>query len=186
MTRRIMPENTENNLKTTQSAAEILHRRAMLLAQHAEESADAETFFDAVVFQLAGETYALAVEFLQDVLPLHGITPVPCTPTFVAGIINVRGQIVSVLDLKALFNLPAADAPAHNVLLLSNGEMRFGIAADYVAGVQQLPKSDLQPPPSTLEGFKGEYVTGVTSQMVIVLNAEKMLNDARLIVHETV
>lgn len=182
-----MAENMENTLKTTQSAAEILHRRAMLLAQRAEESAAEETFFDAVLFQLAGETYALALEFLQDVLPLHEITPVPCTPAFVAGIINVRGQIVSVLNLKALFNLADADdARPRNVLLLSNGEMRFGVAADYVFGVQRLPKSDLQPPPPTLEGFKGEYVAGVTSKMTIVLDAGKMLADTRLIVQETV
>ncbi len=182
-----MAENTKLNSKQPHTVAEILHQRALALAQHPPEPAAAETFFDAVLFRLADETYAVAVEFLQDVLSRHNVTPVPCTPPFVAGIINVRGQIVSVLNLKALFNLPdTAGVEIHNVLLLANDEMRFGIAADEVFGVRQLLKSDLQPPPTTLDGFKGEYVAGITAEMVIVLDAGKMLSDPRLIVHETV
>ncbi len=182
-----MAENTKNNPKAETSAAEILHQRAMLLARRLEAGVDEEQFLDAVLFQLAGETYAIALEFLQDVLPMTDITPVPCTPSFVAGIINVRGQILSVLDLKVLFELTSASRETgRNVLLLSNGEMTFGVTVDRMYGVNPLPLSAMQASPATLTGFRGDYVQGVTADTTIVLDAGKMLADERLIVHETV
>lgn len=180
----MMTENTQKN--ETLSVAEILHRRAEILAQPVEEPTAEETFLDAVLFQLAGETYAIALEFLQDVLPLSGLAPIPCTPPFVAGIINVRGQIVSVVSLKTLFDLPAApETQYQKVLLLSNGEMIFGVIVDRMFGTKPLALSGLQSPPMTLSGFRADYVRGITPDTVILLDAAKMLGDARLIVHET-
>ena len=116
---------------------------------------------------------------------MHELTPLPGTPLFVAGIINVRGQIVSVVDLKKFFDLPAKGLTDLNtVIILSDGHMQFGLLADAVAGVRRIPLLEMQPPLPTLTGIRQEYLQGVTGQRLVILDAAKILADPRVIVRE--
>ena len=111
----------------------------------------------------------------------------PGIRSFVLGIINLRGQIISVIDLKKLFELPEKGlTDLDKVLVLQNQEMEFGILADTVLDVRHVALSGLQPSLPTLTGIRQDYLKGITGDRVVILDANKLLTDKKLIIHEEV
>jgi purine-binding chemotaxis protein CheW len=140
-----------------------------------------------VEFLLAGEHYAIESTAVREVHPLRELTPLPCTPPFVLGIMNVRGQIMAVVDLRRFFDLPLPDLTDLNkVVILRSGNMELGILADAVIGVRVIPRQEIQPPPPTFTGLRADYLHGVTVQGLIVLDAGRIAADGRIVVHEEV
>lgn len=165
---------------------ELLKARAIALAKKPEKK-DSDEYIEVVEFQLAHEKYAIQSAFISEVYPLKELTPVPCTPQFVAGIINVRGKIISVIDIKKFFELPGKGITDLNkVIIIHNGLLEFGILADAVLGATQIPLRDIQPSLPTLTGIRAEYLRGVTKEGLVVLDAEKILSDKKIVVHEEV
>lgn len=162
----------------------ILRQRAIALAQEpAREAAEAQ--LEIVTFLLADEQYAIEANFVREVYPLTDLVPLPCTPPFVVGVINVRGQILSVIDLKRFFDIPDRGASDLNkVIILHAQGLEVGILADVIVGTRSLPPAALQPPPPTLSGVRAEYLKGITSEPLMVLDAPAILSDERLIVHD--
>jgi purine-binding chemotaxis protein CheW len=147
----------------------------------------AEPTADVVEFRLADERYAIEVEFLREVQPLRDLTPMPCAPAFVRGIINVRGRILAVMDLKVFFDLPTEGLhDLHRVLIVQTADMEVGVLADAVVGHRSIPLSALQPAPPTLTGVRAEYLKGVTADRLVVLDAARILADRRILVQEEV
>ncbi len=165
---------------------EILHTRAQDLARERRASARTagqELFI--VEFRLASETYGLEYSFIREVHPLHDLVPVPCTPPFVLGVINIRGQILSVIDLKKFFGLPAqAPGEQSKVFILHGDTVEFGVVADAILGTRTLAADALEAPPPTVTGLGAEYVRGVTTERLVVLDASRILNDPRIIVDD--
>jgi purine-binding chemotaxis protein CheW len=119
------------------------------------------------------------------VCPLREITPVPCTPPFVAGIINVRGQIVPVIDLKRFFDLPQGGITDLNkVLIMRNDDLEVGFLADAISGGRRLDMESLQASLPTLTGIRADYLRGVTGDRLVVLDAERILSDKKIIVDD--
>ncbi len=165
----------------------ILQDRARVLAQEPEARAESETYLEVLEFSLAYERYALETSWVREVYPLKELTPLPCTPAFILGIINVRGQILAVIDLKRFFNLPNKSlSDLNKVIILRHRGLEVGLLADTVAGVRAIPRSAMQAPLPTLEGLGPDYLQGITPEALIILDAEKILTDPRLIVHEEV
>lgn len=165
----------------------ILKERARLLSLEPEEKASSGDYFEVVEFVLSQERYAIPTEYVREVYPFDDCTPVPCTPQFVLGIINVRGRILSVIDIRQFFGLPERGlSDRNNVIILHSDELGFGILADSVTGVRNIKTDDLQPSLPTLTGIREEYLKGITRERVTVLDAEKLLLDRGLIVHEDV
>jgi purine-binding chemotaxis protein CheW len=105
----------------------------------------------------------------------------------VLGIINVRGQILSVLDLKKFFDLPERGLSNLNkVIIVHNDRMEFGILADAILGVRTISLQDIQPALPTLTGVRAEYVQGVTGELAVIVDAQKLLSDKSIIVHDEV
>src|ERR1700716_3312375 len=121
------------------SAEEVLKRRAEQLAKlpHTAEAGDQ---VEVLVCRLGGERYAVETRHLRAVQWVHGMTPVPCTPAFVVGIVSVRGEIVTLLDLAAMIGLGSLGADlsgALPVLLLGLPGLRSGLVVDEVLGVER-------------------------------------------------
>ncbi len=164
----------------------ILKARAKVLAQAPEQAAELECI-EVVTFLLAYETYAIETTWVREVYPLKDLTPLPCTPPFVAGIVNVRGQVLSVIDIKKFFDLPEKGLTDLNkVVILSDGVMEFGILADAVLEVQNVPRQKIQPPLPTLTGIREQYLLGITAERLIVLDAYSLLTGGSIVVHEEV
>ena len=165
----------------------ILKERARALAAVAVEQPAAETMVEVVKFLLAGETYGIELAFVREVHPLKAFTPLPCTPAFVLGIVNVRGQILSVVDLGRFFELPAQGLGELNkVIILRRGDMELGILADAVLGVQSVPLDEIQPGLPTLTGVRQAYLKGITPARLVLLDGGSILADKNLVVNEQV
>jgi len=161
----------------------ILKARARALAQEPAAAGAAQDLLEIMEFRLATETYALASAFVREVQPLKDFTPLPGVPPFVLGLINVRGQILSVVDLKKFFSLPGKSLnELDKVIIIRNDGMEFGILADAVLGTRLIPQATLQEAPPTVTGIGAEYLKGVTKEGVIVLDAEKILNDEKIVI----
>ncbi len=172
---------------TAEDTQRILHERARELAREPERVESADEWIEVVEFILASERYAVESEHVREVHPLTELTPLPCTPAFVLGIINVRGEILSVIDIKKFFDLPEHGLTDLNkVIVLEYKDMMFGILADVISGVNRIPRANIQPSLPTLTGIREDYLLGVTAERIVVLDAEKLLNDRKLIVLEQV
>ena len=172
---------------TMEEKKKILNARAKTLAREAKEKGAVEESIKVLEFQLSDEKYAIETGYIREVLPLKELTPLPCTPPFVLGIINVRGKILSVIDIKRFFELPEKGFTQLNrVIFLHSEGMEFGILADEILGVQDILLGDLQPSLPTLTGIREEYLKGITREHVVLLDADKLLSDKNIVVHEEV
>lgn len=158
--------------------ARILKARASALALEPEKQQHSAFAIDVVEFMLSYERYAIDTAFVREVHPLKDITALPGAPPFVAGIVNVRGRIVTAIDMKRFFDLPAKGLTDFNkLIILEDGQMEFGLLVDAVLAVQRLALTDIQASLPTLTGVRANYLQGVTTQRVVVLNAAKLLAD---------
>ena len=164
----------------------ILKARAQALAQEPAK-AQAGDALELVEFVLAHEKYGVETSFVREIHPLTELAPLPCTPAFVRGIVNLRGEIVSVIDIKKFFDLPEKGLDdLHKIIVLQSETMRFGILADAVLGVRRIPVAEIQPSLPTLTGIREQYLKGVSSERTVILDAEKLLADEKIVVQEQV
>ena len=169
-----------------EEARRVLKARAQALAREPEKAQAADAL-ELVEFLLAHETYAVESHHVREVYPMENLTPLPCTPAFVLGIVNLRGEILSVIDIKKFFDLPEKGLTDLNkVIVLQSDNMVFGILADAILGIRRVPVSEIQPSLPTLTGIREKYLKGVTRERTVLLDAEKLLADEKIIVQEQV
>jgi purine-binding chemotaxis protein CheW len=165
----------------------LLKERARAIAQEPQPERDSTKVIDVITFSLGVESYGIESSFVREVYPLKDYTILPCVPSFIAGIINVRGQILPVVNIKKFFNLPETGLGELNrVLILSNESMEFGILADLVESTQRVKVEDIHSVPLTVTGIGVDYLMGVTSDNLIILNAGNILSDKKIIVNDEV
>ncbi len=177
--------------------AQIWAERAHVLAEEPPSTATGQTM-DLLVFWLSDERHGIEVTNVREIHPLEQLTPVPRTPDFVAGVFSARGRILSVLDLRPFFGLPALNLSDQTKILVvtntnSNSDaaqstefMEVGILADQVEDVVTIFKETIEPPLTTHTGTRAEYIQGITPDMLVVLKLNALLNDERLIVQEEI
>jgi purine-binding chemotaxis protein CheW len=163
----------------------MLRERARALARETRADQAPLESIDVVEFILAYERYAIESNRIREIYPLREFTSLPGAPPFVLGLINVRGQIVSVIDIKKFFDLPDKGLTDLNkVIILQTPYMKLGILADAIAGMRSIPVRDLTGSLPTLTGIRAEYLKGVTQEAITVLDAAKLLSDPRIVVKE--
>ncbi len=164
----------------------ILKSRAHILAKEEHNETNQQEYTEIVEFRLASENYAFETAFVREVYLLNNYTTLPGIPDFILGIVNIRGQIISVIDLKKLFNLPATGLGELNkIIVLQNGKMEFGILADVIIGSYPILLKDSGP--LTIRNMNGsikDYLKGVTSSHLIILDARKILEDKKLRINQ--
>lgn len=162
----------------------VLRARANLLAKR-PAAPQAVGSLEVVEFQIGQEQYGIETRYIREVYPLKDFTQVPGVPSFVFGLINVRGQIISVIDIRKFFEMPEKGlSDLNRVIIIHDEHMEFGILADAILRVRAVPLEELQPSLPTLTGIREEFLKGVTRERLVVLDAEKLLTDKNVIVHE--
>ncbi len=162
----------------------ILEARAEALARESEGAKDSDSL-EIVEFLLADEYYGIESRYIREVYPIKDYTPLPGTPSFVLGLINVRGLIVSVIDIKKFFDMPDKGISDLNKVIIIHGDMmEFGILADEILGVRNVAPNEIQPPPPTLTGIREEYLRGITRERIVILDAKRLLGDENIVVFE--
>lgn len=165
----------------------LLKDRARALAKVAESAAPVLAGFEVLVFTLANERVGLEAEHVREVCPPMELTPIPCTPAFVAGVINVRGDILAVIDLKVYFEIQAATTPGTGEVIIAEvGNSFFGILADSVIGLSFVPLSGFQPLVSNRKTRLEKSLKGMSADQIGVLDIAGMLEAEKLWVHEEV
>jgi purine-binding chemotaxis protein CheW len=166
------------------NARSILRARAEELAR-TPPLAPAEAPLQLLEFMLAKERYAVETRHVLEVYPLRNITPIPSTQAFLAGVVNVRGRIVAVVDLKKFFDLPETGlTDLHRIVIVSGPDLELGLLADVSVGVLSVSPNALQPALPAMTAIGNEFLKGVTVDRLIVLDIDRLLSDPRIIVNE--
>jgi purine-binding chemotaxis protein CheW len=174
-------------MPTPQEKQKILRARAQALAREPDLEEAPRRALEVVEFLLAYGTYGVESSYVREVYPLKAFTLLPCTPPFVLGIINIRGQILSVIDLKKFFDLPEKGLTDLNkVIVVHDANMVFGILADAILGVRSTPLESVQASLPTLTGIRAAYLKGVTRERMVILDTGKLLADNKMVVLEEV
>jgi len=167
--------------------ARLLEARARELAIETGEKGKDSLSLEVVEFSLAHERYAFELGYIRDVCLLKNLVTLPWIPEYVLGIINLKGWIVSVLDLKKFFELPGSDLTDLNrVIVLQSLDMEFGILADAILGVKSVEKDVIQGSVPRLTDKRAQYLTGITPDRLVILDGQKLLSDRNIIVRAEV
>ncbi len=165
----------------------ILRERAKKLAQKRTDEDSESDSLQVIEFRLCHERYGAEVDYIREVYPLKDITAVPCVPSFVLGIMNVRGQVVSVLDIRGFFDLPIQPGTElSKVLIVGKDDMECGILTDEVVGEKKVPLEMIHKDGHLMHGAWEDCIMGVTPDRLIVLGMEKLLSDNRIVVQQEV
>jgi purine-binding chemotaxis protein CheW len=163
----------------------ILDARARVAARP-PATADDVARVEVLAFSLAEETYAVETRFVREVCQLKDVTAVPCVPPFIAGVMNLRGRVLAIVDLRKLFDLPSRGLTELNrVIVLQDGDAEFGLLADAIDGLRSVATKELHDGLRTLTGVRDRFLKGITPQMLVVLDGGRLLSDAGLRVDES-
>ena len=151
----------------------------------AAERASRADLLEVLRFRLASETYAVELARIEQVRPIADLTPLPGVPPFVRGVVNIGGRIVSLVDLKVIFDLPDAGiSDASKVIVLSSPTMEIGLLADEIFGIERIPSGSLQGQLPTLSGVRAEYLKGVAPGGLVVLDGARILSAGSMVVND--
>ncbi len=143
----------------------------------AEMTKEGET--QLVIFVLAKEEFACNIADVREVLKMIRITPLPRSLDFVEGVINLRGEVIPVIDLRKRFNLPAVDRTEESRIIIVEVEERMvGLTVDSVSEVIRLSNKQIQEAPNQVAGEQTNLIMGVgkiDERMLIILNLERIL-----------
>jgi purine-binding chemotaxis protein CheW len=133
-----------------------------------------------VTFRLDGDLYGVEVRHVQEVLRSHRLTPVPLAPPAVAGLINLRGQVVTAIDLRERLGRPPRpeDSEAAAVVILVGGEV-MSLLVDSIADVLPVDPLDFEPPPDTLERRSRGLILGaykLEGRLLLALDVHKAVD----------
>lgn len=163
----------------------ILKKRAKLIAEKPHIIEESGRVIEGLEFILANEHYLIANTFVNEVSKINAITPLPLTPDFVSGIINVRGKILAVIDIKSFMNLPSAGmTDLSKVIIVEDKGIEFCILADEIIGSRKVDIDSLQENVEEKENINPDFIMGITNDMLIVLNVERLIHDGKLKINQ--
>ncbi|MFT6778089.1 MAG: purine-binding chemotaxis protein CheW [Paraglaciecola sp.] len=134
-----------------------------------------------VTYKLGEETYGINVMQVQEVLRHTEIAPVPGAPDYVLGIINLRGNVVTVIDTRSRFGLPSSDISDNTrIVIIESDDQVVGILVDSVAEVVYLRSSEIDSAPNVGTEESAKFIQGVSNrdgELLILVDLNKLLND---------
>jgi purine-binding chemotaxis protein CheW len=162
----------------------VLEERARALARSSDEDETSGETIGMVVLAVGEERYGVEVRDVQEIEPLDKITPIPGTPAFWTGVVNLRGSMYPVLDIERYLGLPLSEGvESPKVALVSRNGISVGLLVDEVPEIRPVKVSEIGPP--LAEGSsKAEVVRGVTPDMLSILDLEALLSDPALVIED--
>lgn len=151
------------------------------MSNTAVESASGDPVIQLVTFRLKDETYGINVMQVQEVLRVSEIAPVPGALGFVLGIVNLRGNVVTVIDTRTRFGLPTTELDdSSRIVIIESDDQVVGMLVDSVAEVVELRQSEIDTAPSIGNEESSRYIQGVASRdndLLIVVDLNKLLTE---------
>lgn len=132
-----------------------------------------------VSFVLNGEEYALEIKKVQEIILNGATTFIPHSPDFIRGLINLRGNVIPVVDLRKLFGMPTVEATGDTrIIIIESKEVVVGLTVDSVSEVLRVNEKQIAPPPPSVVNLGRRYLSGLVQldqRLVIMLNADELL-----------
>lgn len=145
-----------------------------------ERQAKRKDFLQVVSFSLGKEEYAIEITKVKEIILPKGITHVPQMPDYIEGLINLRGNVIPVVDLRKRFGLVCDTETEHTRIMVTRMESKIvGLIVDSVSQVMKIPNAQIQEPPETIAGLARDYLMGIgklDDRMIILLDIEKIMN----------
>ncbi|MDH4161458.1 MAG: chemotaxis protein CheW [Nitrospirota bacterium] len=133
-----------------------------------------------VVFSTGKELYGVAIQAVHEIVKVPEITEVPDAPVFLEGVINLRGKIVPVIDLRKRLRLGTGErSKSTRILIIENSGKRIGLLVDAVSEVIKVPPEAVEAPPEMIASVGVEYITGVVksgSRLIVLIDLGRVLN----------
>jgi purine-binding chemotaxis protein CheW len=140
---------------------------------------DSKELLQLVTFRLGNEEFSLDILRVQEIIRHMELTRVPRTPDFVDGVINLRGRVIPVLDLRKRFGLPSGEKTNETRIIVVDVDSKtVGLKVDAVSEVLRLPADTVEPAPAIVTGAESDYIKGVgklDGRLLILLDVEKIL-----------
>lgn len=135
----------------------------------------------AVVFMLNRAYYGVPILQVQEIVKMTEITELPNTPDFVQGIVNLRGKIIPIIDMRKRFGLPEETMDENwKILILKEEDVLFGVMVDQISEVEKVPATLIEKPPKIVAGVNGKFINGIAkteNRLLILLDIAKILSD---------
>jgi purine-binding chemotaxis protein CheW len=132
-----------------------------------------------LTFRIGDESFGFAIKYVTEIIVIHKITEVPDTPAFVRGVINLRGKVIPVIDVRHRFNMELREYDERTcIIVMEYEETSVGLIVDTVNEVADIPEDHIDPPPRTHSGIESSYILGmgkIGKEVNILLNLEKVL-----------
>ena len=137
-----------------------------------------------LTFQLGAEVYGLAILKVQEIIGIMNVTQVPRTPAFVRGVINLRGKVIPVVDLRRKFNMDVREDTERTCIIVvqvstKSGDVTMGIIVDEVSEVLNVAAEQIEPPPSFGASVDTDFILGmgkIGQKVVMLLDVDKVLS----------
>ena len=137
-----------------------------------------EEIIELMGFKLGQEEYGIDIMKIKEITPLFELTSIPRAPSYILGILSLRGYIIPIFDAKKKIGLPESDVTEKTrIIVLNNQDEQVGILVDSISCAVQIPVRTLEPPPPVIKGIEAEYITGVChykDRMIIIMNIDEM------------
>ncbi|MBI5181111.1 MAG: purine-binding chemotaxis protein CheW [Nitrospirae bacterium] len=164
---------------------ETLKKRADEQSKLIADSEAAGEVMSAVMFRIGNEDYAIDVRYILQTEKLRYLAKVPSTPEFIAGVMNMGGSILPVIDMRPLIGAERVIKRDKPVLIVDINKNRMGVLVDEIKDVVVLPLNNVKPPLESISEDKRQYIYGeaiINDRIVIILKAEELFSQARLAV----
>ncbi len=137
-----------------------------------------------LTFHLGKESYGIEIEYVTEIIVMQEITKVPDLPESIIGVVNLRGNVISVMDMRKRFHLESREIDDRTCIIVVNiKEIAIGLLVDTVNEVVNIPEEHVDSPPKTHSGIKSNYILGmgkVEDQVKILLDIEKIFQEKEL------
>jgi purine-binding chemotaxis protein CheW len=171
---------------SAEQAKVVMDERARALARVPHKPPSAAEVVKVAVLSLGTERYALETCYVRRVERLEELTPIPGAPDFLIGVINLRGEILDVFDLRILFGIPVGEVTERSrVVVLGDQRDEFGVLVDAAHEVTTLRLEEVLEPPGSVAGIGRHFLRGVTARTLIVLDGAALLEDSRLFIDQS-
>ncbi|OIP64943.1 MAG: chemotaxis protein CheW [Nitrospirae bacterium CG_4_9_14_3_um_filter_53_35] len=130
-------------------------------------------------FKLGEEEYAIDIMRIKEITPFFELTPIPRAPSYILGILSLRGNIVPIFDIKKKMGLPLTEITGKTrIIVLKNDDEQVGVLVDAITSAAQIPEKSIEPPPPMIKGLEAEYITGIgqyRGRMMIIMNIDEII-----------
>jgi purine-binding chemotaxis protein CheW len=138
-----------------------------------------------IVFALGSEEYGVEVEKVRTIERMQPMTRVPKTPDFINGVINLRGLVIPIIDLRARFGLEHEEYTDNTrIIIVSAGDFEVGLIVDSANDVIDIDTDEIDSPPEVIGGIKAKYLDGIArvgeSRLLVLLNLERVLDKSEI------